>query len=468
MKYLLIFAIVFGAFSQPIGIFAHTKTQIVEITSGGFVPKEVVVDTSGTVIFVNNDKYPHWPASDVHPTHELYPEFDPRQEIEPGKSWVFKPKKIGDWKFHNHLDPHQKGVISVVKEQDEEINDAPLHINIFEKIRQALLKVFNNFNNFLSSSKKTDNYQLKSATSFKTLPIKDQFTELKAISKDRGGTKKAWEYVKAVFKGDPGSSGNIHDLAHLAGGLIYDQSGFNGLSSCSADFAFGCYHGFLDKAFEKNLERLSDAELACLRLGPKDSGPVASCIHGIGHGIASYFSVSDVKKSLSACRKLNSGQQFCFDGVFMEYVRNASDSFFNKDNPVSLCAELEKSYGYAYSFACGRNIPPLLMGRYKKSLDEVVSACLSYDSKEFTNGCVDSLGLTLASSNNTDQIISGCQKIADPNLSLRCSKAAAGELIFQEDPNWKTKSFAICDKLTDGNIECREYLQRIIKEYDRG
>src|SRR3989344_143539 len=91
---------------------AHSEVAVIEMVPDGFVPSEITIDVNSSVIFINKDKVARWPASNVHPTHDLYPEFDSRKNINPGESWAFKPKKTGEWKFHDHNFPHLRGVLT--------------------------------------------------------------------------------------------------------------------------------------------------------------------------------------------------------------------------------------------------------------------------------------------------------------------------------------------------------------------
>lgn len=476
--------LIFFAFFFPRQIFAHSSTQIIEMTTSGFQPDSVTVDQNSTIIFLNKDSVARWPASNIHPTHELYPEFDPKKPIQPGQSWPFKPKNVGTWKYHDHLFPHMRGVVNVNTEEGTE-NESVINNNtevkiveekegtsFIESIKEAFNNIWMKIKEFFSFNKKSS--QQKKALDisiFIKLSYDKQEKEIKEIA-ESNGSEKAWKYLNEVFKGKAGSSGNIHDLAHLAGSLIYQDKNFEGLGNCSTDFAFGCYHGFLDTAFAKSLDSLPDAESACLKLNPKNTntnvaGPAASCIHGIGHGIASYYSTNDLKTALKTCRRLIVGHEYCFDGVFMEFVRNAKDSFFKIDDPLYPCNKLENEFGYAYSFACGRNQPSLLMGRFGIGFDEIISICLSSSSRPFKEACFDSLGFSLASQENTEKIIAGCQKIGTNEFVLRCLKAAAGEMVFQKVPNWWEKSQKICNATLDGQGECNAHVERLISEYGR-
>ncbi len=449
--------------SYIIPAYAHSEIQVIEMTKDGFSPESVTVDQNQAIIFINKDTQSRWPASNVHPTHDLYPEFDPKKPIEPGQSWSFKPKKIGEHKYHDHLVPHMRGVITVVAEEGKSTEETTFPLVKWEygldKIKLILNQALSKFQNLFKADEKA---VLPDSTKFITLSYQDQQKILEGVD-----SQKAWEFIKTTFKGQAGSSGNIHDLAHLSGALLFKDKGFSGLSSCSADLAFGCYHGFLDTAFKENLDHLLDAHQACLQLGSGVSGPVASCIHGIGHGVASFYSTSDLEKSLSTCRKLESGSEYCFDGVFMEYIRSAQSSFFKKDDLLYPCNDLEKKFGYAYSSTCGRNQPSLLMSRFNMRFEEVVQICSNALSKPVKEACLESLGLSLAASADVEQIIKGCQSIPEREYALRCFSAAAGELIFQEVPGWQEKSKQVCNSLGNENKSCYEHINRLIKDYNR-
>ena len=454
---LVFFTFIFLLLTLPKTISAHAQVVVVEMTAWGFQPQSIALDNNSTVIFINKDSQAHWPASDVHPTHDLYPEFDPQKGIAPGQSWPFRPKKVGVWRFHDHLFPHFNGTLTVTSENGTVQTDKNWVENFKETVSNIFIKVLRT----LSLSK------VKPLTKedFAKLSSKEQIKNIQTLSESIG-SEESWNYIKDTYRGQAGSSGNIHDLAHLAGNLLYLQKGLSGLKSCSPDFAFGCYHGFLDEAFRKNLDHLSDAQQACLGLGKEGSGPVGSCIHGIGHGVASFYSTTDLKKALATCRKLPSGSEFCFDGVFMEFVRSAPENFFKKSDFLYPCDDLEKEFGYTYSFACGRNQPALLVSRFQLGFDDVSKICLNSDSSPFKEACVNALGFSVAESGDTQQIIGRCGSIGGEEFVKSCAKAAAGELVFQNVPNWDAKSKAICNSLTDAK-ECLSYVERLVSDYHR-
>jgi len=85
---------------------------IITMSDTGFSPDLIKISKGTKVIFVNTGKNPHWPASDFHPTHGIYPEFDPLKGILPGaqSSFILKP---GKWHYHDHLSPNFTGTIEV-------------------------------------------------------------------------------------------------------------------------------------------------------------------------------------------------------------------------------------------------------------------------------------------------------------------------------------------------------------------
>lgn len=90
---------------------AGTATVIMKQDS--FDPETLTIKKGTTVIFKNDDSVERWPASNLHPTHGIYPEFDPQQPVSVNQSWQFTFDKVGSWKYHDHLIPSIRGVIIV-------------------------------------------------------------------------------------------------------------------------------------------------------------------------------------------------------------------------------------------------------------------------------------------------------------------------------------------------------------------
>lgn len=103
----------------PAGQGASANT--IEITAAGFSPSTLTIKAGDTVTWINKDTAQHWPASALHPTHAVYPEpggcfaskFDACKGLEAGESFSFTFTHVGEWKYHDHLNPTLFGTIAV-------------------------------------------------------------------------------------------------------------------------------------------------------------------------------------------------------------------------------------------------------------------------------------------------------------------------------------------------------------------
>lgn len=89
--------------------------QVITLTDKGFVPSEITIKKGETITFKTSTGNMFWPASNLHPSHLLYSEFDPKEPIQPDASWSFTFDKVGAWQFHDHLAPYFTGTITVTE-----------------------------------------------------------------------------------------------------------------------------------------------------------------------------------------------------------------------------------------------------------------------------------------------------------------------------------------------------------------
>lgn len=99
--------------STPSTTASTTRTHTITYTETGFTPADLTIKTGETVIFKNNSTRAFWPASNDHPSHTIYPEFDPKKTIAAGESWSFTFTKVGSWKYHDHRAASLGGTITV-------------------------------------------------------------------------------------------------------------------------------------------------------------------------------------------------------------------------------------------------------------------------------------------------------------------------------------------------------------------
>lgn len=93
-----------------------TNLKTVHMTDTEYIPASLTINQNDTITFINRGSNNHWPASALHPTHQVYPEFDPKAPIKPGDSWSFTFTKVGVWRWHDHLYPTINGTITVTQQ----------------------------------------------------------------------------------------------------------------------------------------------------------------------------------------------------------------------------------------------------------------------------------------------------------------------------------------------------------------
>ena len=107
--------ILFGAKSQNIEVMDMSNQDEVSIVLNdeGYQPRYVRISPGTAVTFSTTRDNQHWPASNLHPSHEIYPEFDPKRPLEAGETWTFVFNNEGEWGMHDHIRSYYTGIIYV-------------------------------------------------------------------------------------------------------------------------------------------------------------------------------------------------------------------------------------------------------------------------------------------------------------------------------------------------------------------
>lgn len=85
----------------------------VSYTNSCFSPSTLTVKQGQTVSFINNSSRSMQPASNDHPSHTDYPEFDSGSPVEKGETYEFTFTKKGTWGYHDHLRESCSGTVIV-------------------------------------------------------------------------------------------------------------------------------------------------------------------------------------------------------------------------------------------------------------------------------------------------------------------------------------------------------------------
>jgi hypothetical protein len=302
------------------------KTHSIVLTKDGFIPEKLTIHIGDTVVFSTTADKQFWPASNLHPTHDIYPAFDPQIPIEPDKTWAFTFNKEGNWKFHDHMSPIFRGEIIVLGRNAGSQNSELSNITC---------------TNIPDSMKRT---QCIDAFFSKTL--------------EKEGVSGAFDLMDTLFQEEPNFSASCHDFAHRLGQKAYTVFAKNkevALSEKSSYCGYGFYHGFME-ALVYNTGDIQEASDFCdyaeKSLSEKSADSGGACYHGIGHGIVEDTPDPDawgdaqkiINPGLALCAKvsLTKDKKFrCDTGVFnaleILMTQNKYQLSLNTVNPYWIC-----------------------------------------------------------------------------------------------------------------------------------
>ncbi|MHB0977843.1 MAG: cupredoxin domain-containing protein [Minisyncoccota bacterium] len=89
-------------------------TNTVTYDGTTFTPSTLTIKQGDSITFINNSTGGMSVASDPHPSHSIYPEFDQYKTSSKGqKTFTFVFDKVGTWGFHNHLNSSAVGSVTV-------------------------------------------------------------------------------------------------------------------------------------------------------------------------------------------------------------------------------------------------------------------------------------------------------------------------------------------------------------------
>ncbi len=338
----LIFAF-FLFFTSP--IYGHSDNMHIIMRPNSFEPKELTIKQNETVEFINEDKVSRWPASNIHPTHGIYPEFDPKGEVKPGERWEFKFDKAGTFRFHDHIYPALAGQITVAgtgKEEKEPINFLS---SFLKSIRYSVQNLY--FKIFPSKL----NQMLQSFDAYNSSYNQDELEEwLNLIGPEK-------YMAKLVIDTEGGSKIDCHQESHLIGRTSYKIFG----RKVFQNMDYNCHSGYLHGALEAFMSTLGGRSLTEEVEKLCNSFPTSfskfECLHGIGHGLTAYADYN-LPGALALCKTLASenSQTSCFGGVFMENImvaegRGAVKGHQTKwatEDPHFPCNGIDKDYDIQY------------------------------------------------------------------------------------------------------------------------
>lgn len=317
--YLKYFALVLLVLIVSVYATRNHKNYKIRYDSGGFSPKNISLSKGDVVVFSNNSEHSFWPASDLHPSHLAYPEFDTKKALPPGESWEFKFEKPGKWPFHNHLDPDKVGVVNV-----RGFSGYPFLLSTLQKIKEVKI-MFQGKDSFFKE--KFNECSSDRVFDEERLCWESAIGDIDKIF----GTEAAFDFLAYSAGANEQINGTCHYYSEYIGFLAYEKffEGSKPETFVSADMCgYGFYHAFLQELVSHTKD-LDKAYRYCESLDYSGSSSFRkeNCIQGLGIGLvfknASYYYGRDkdvVSVSLSECKKFFSkdeiSENLCNAGVF--------------------------------------------------------------------------------------------------------------------------------------------------------
>lgn len=404
-----------------------------------FNPKNIQINQGQTVSFENNGKTSKWPASNIHPTHAIYPEFDPKKGIKPGEVWEFKFDKSGKWRYHDHLNPEITGEIIVKSANDGVAEDQPkesLNIKLTEFLLNLYYKIF----------PQALEDKLSQADLNKAEMMDDQ--DLKFLLKF-AGTEKV--LAKLLKDSKEGLAWDCHQQAHIIGRTAFEVFG---KSVFSTSF-YNCHSGYIHGAMEAFIKQNSDIDLKkkvidlCNQFDTSFSK--FECLHGIGHGILAYYDY-DLPESLNFCKALGDefSQASCYGGAFMENIMTAigkgaggHQTSWVSDDPYFPCNKVDQEDNQLQT-QCYLMQTSRMLKLEDYDFQKVSNLCIKVPQNQIFT-CFQSLGRDAAGYVLRDplKINEICLKVPDHQYEY-CIKGAVNVIIDFWGSNISDKPYTLC------------------------
>lgn len=303
---------------------------IVMRTQEGFIPKKITVQKGQAVVFTSSTGKEFWPASDFHPSHTIYPEFDPKRPLKPDESWRFVFSKAGVWTYHDHLSEDMHATVIVLGAPGESTHECLSHV------------------------------ATSSAAAIAECWAVDMTETLQ-----KKGLSAAFDMFASLYANNPSFRGlSCHDATHILGAAAYKEysDDHKAIDRPETSYCgYGFYHGFMEAMLlDQGPSRYGRVRDYCDAL--KTDGHLnnlsGACYHGIGH--AAFDSIPGdlwgdeekmVQSALHTCEQVASGdleRAQCSTGIFNALAiadsAHAYNLTFRKADPMRICRVQNQRY----------------------------------------------------------------------------------------------------------------------------
>jgi plastocyanin len=438
------------------------QTVSILMTAQGFEPSEVTINQGDTVIFENIDAADHWPASDIHPTHQIYPAFDPKRGIAPDQSWSFVFTREGSWGMHDHLNPQFTGTIHVEKVDGfidtSASSTSAIPSGFFHDIKMGVLRIYYKIFPSKLQAKLAGVELMKLGVDDKDIAYWLELIGSKGVM------------TKILAESGNGATVDCHTIAHQVGRVAYSLYGASvfkdGDDSCHSGF----YHGAMESLIaEKGTDNFDQTVSDLCTIFDTRFGTF-ECLHGVGHGVLA-FTNYDLTKALGICKELPTefDQRSCYGGAYMENVVTGmgqgakpdhTTTWLSRTDPLYPCDALPDDFKMVDDCYLMQTSWMLYISNYNYPL--VVSDCLEAPALH-QHTCFKSFGRDAAGNSLRDpnQIVAYCSMVPqDSNEYMNdCISGGVNVIIDFWGEKYTNQADPVCDLLSGSEaLACRNLI----------
>ncbi len=382
--------------------------RVVVLTQEGFFPSVIHIERGDSIAFRTTRDDFFWPASDLHSSHDLYPEFDPKEPIAKTDSWIFRFNRPGKWRYHDHLAPQFRGEI-IVTDPDAAVAARCRNADV---TRQECLD------------------------------------ERIASVLRAEGLDAAFDLFASLYDTVPVFRGYCHDSGHRLGAAAYrlraQEKDFR-VTPKTAACSFGFYHGFMEMVVSEGGGATEAGNLCAYVnrvIGREAPDATMQCYHGIGHGIVDMQAARLARARQGKEKELRiteRGLAFCadaaagaeersrcatgvFNGISFLYMEPDSGIRMDPSAPLGLCAE--GSAG-AYQRECYLSMNSALLWRTEKNMADaaVFISAIPHDAAR-RDAMINLAAAAQSSSSSLETAVHQCRTI-DKRLHIPCVQGYA-------------------------------------------
>lgn len=423
--------------------------HVITLKKDGFEPDTLIIRQNDTVVFRSELDTDFWPASNLHPQHGIYPEFDPKEPVPAGTQWQFQFSKAGRFKFHDHLFANYTGLIVALTPQEVEagVSTAPAaDINECEK--------------------------------FQTIPEKQQCWDEqleRVLSAD--GIDVAFDYFLKLYNTEPDVPKECHGWGHTLGEeayLIYKEGNELNLRPEASYCGYGYFHGFIG-ALIKDTGQVQQTKEFCEFVANELEGKIKSvlenCVHGVGHGTTAMLleeggaHVGDfmetAKKGTDICELIyteHEDLENCYDGVYNElhlelfndgYGMNFAKYMEDHDNDAFYYCKISEE---RHKLACFYELSGMFWSIFDNDVVKAIQYSLENTEDLATRGekviakvAADHMQFDIVHPTHENNI-DACRLVPD-FLFKACFEGILNGYIQHGEPgNFHTKGYAFCEE----------------------